>query len=170
MFMKKYLPLLFLTLLLTGCTINNQDKRNQATDNNLSLQAQCATQAEKALGAFMKDNTKDYTGLSYGSFTQENHYNQKMNKCFVLISYSPVYPSNYTFDTNLPLTQPTGYEDLVDAYENTNLAHCTIYANDITTKDAKTNQTCWTTDGGQTYQDYKNFVIPRMEILDPDKK
>ncbi len=40
---------------------------------------------------------------------------------------------------------------------------------DIKTKDAKANQACWTQDNGKNYQDYKNFVLPRMEMADPDK-
>lgn len=147
----------------------NSDFKTVSEGNSIDLQEKCAKQAEKALNIFARDNTADYTGLRYGSFAQENHYNQKMNKCFVLISYSPIYPPNYTFDTSKPLTQPTNYEDLVDAYENTDLAHCTIFGNDITTKDAKINQVCWTTDGGKNYQDYKKFVLPRMEMPDPDR-
>ena len=140
-------------------------QNNKIQTSDIAPQAKCATQAEIALNNFKKD----YSASQYDSFAQENHYNQKMNKCFVLISYSPVYLPNFTFNTNAPFTQPTNDEDLVDAYENTDLAHCTFYMNDITTKDAKANQACWTQDNGKNYQDYKNFVLPRMEMADPDK-
>ncbi len=140
-------------------------QNNKIQTGDITPQAKCATQAEAALNNFKKD----YSASQYSSFGQENHYNQKMNKCFVLVSYSPVYPPNTTFNTNAPFTQPTNDEDLVDAYENADLAHCTIYGNDITTKDAKVNQACWTIDGGNSWQDYKNFVLPRMEMPDPDK-
>ncbi|MHB8652148.1 MAG: hypothetical protein ACYC8S_03365 [Minisyncoccota bacterium] len=133
--------------------------------SDIAPQAKCATQAEIALNSFKKD----YSGLQYGSFGQENHYNQKMNKCFVLISYSPVYPPNTTFNPNTPFTQPTNYENLVDAYENTDLAHCSIFGNDPVPMFETVHQVCWTIDNGKTFQDYKNFVLPRMEMPDPYK-
>lgn len=136
------------------------EQKGKIQTSDIDLQAKCATQAEKTLNGFKKD----YSVSQYDSFTQENHYNQKMNKCFVLISYSAVYPPNTTINPNAPFTQPSNYEDLVDAYENTDLAHCTIFGNDM-----PLHQTCWTADNGNNFQDYKNFVLPRMEMPDPYK-
>ena len=177
--MKKVIKILSLFVLLpvislfiTGCDNNsaqiaqlqkqNQDLQaqlDQQKNNNLDSQAQCATQADKAL----KNFEKDYSSLQYDSFSQENHYNQKMNKCFVLISYSPVVGPDYRYNPDKPYTQPTNEEDLLDAYGGRDLAHCTIFGNDNPMK-----QNCWTDDNGMDWQAYKNYVLPRMEMADPD--
>jgi hypothetical protein len=125
---------------------------NQALENkngNLDLQNQCATQAQKTLEGSQKD--------TQGSlFSQQNHYNLALNKCFVLISYLPVGVSG----------KPTNYEQLFDAYENNLLSQCTYYANRVSADFS--NPTSYTTCfiGNQTvpYQQYEDFVVSRMEM------
>lgn len=96
--MKKLLYLFCFLLLTTGCNFNNS--------GNLALQSQCATQAEKTVAEWGK-------GLNLSGLTvsQQNHYNQKLNKCFVLIRAAD------------KKTMEEVTENLMDGYENTHLAY-----------------------------------------------
>src|SRR6516162_8123698 len=85
--------------------------------NIFSLQSKCAAQAEKALASFTKGLPKSQSYF----FGQANHYNQKMNQCFVIIS-TPFVPPKALFDPDAAFTQPSGYEYLFDAYDNTEMA------------------------------------------------
>lgn len=107
--MKKSLLLIFLVaIVLTGCA----SKNNPAV--TLDQQKECATLAK----TFM-DNHQDTSPWFTFSFT--NHFNQKMNKCFILIQS---YNSNTDF---------LSY-DLYDALENKHYAMYIGHSNcDITT-------------------------------------
>ena len=92
----------------------------------------------------------DFT-LGFGS-SEQNHYNTESNRCFVLIDHS-----GYT--TKSTANDATEYGDLLDAYENNDIANCAFYGN----KNPST-QICWI--GGQnvTYQEYEDFVNQKMGL------
>ncbi len=101
--MKKLL-LLFIPVILLGAgcsTGTNQISSMPSIDQ----QAKCATQAEKVL----EQTKKDPNSTGFINYMQTNHFNQKLNKCLVLIGSD----SNST---------GTHYESLSDAFENTLLA------------------------------------------------
>lgn len=55
----------------------------RVSENNFALQARCADDAAKA---FARGDYKK--AAEYGSgYDYKNHYNSKLNKCFILISY-----------------------------------------------------------------------------------
>ncbi len=62
---------------------NQQGQKNTGSENIVDLQAKCTTQAEKTLNDFKNSYINIFTS---NEFSQRNHYNKKLNKCFVLIS------------------------------------------------------------------------------------
>ncbi|MDE2031218.1 MAG: hypothetical protein KGI58_03115 [Patescibacteria group bacterium] len=92
-----------------GDSITKQTTQDITSVSNIDLQAKCAAQAEKVVTSYAeKVNTQlvEFGGHNI-NFYQQNHYNQNLNKCFVLISDDST-PSNILFD----------------AYENKRLATC----------------------------------------------
>lgn len=89
--------------------VNNNEKVKSSTSVDLNLQAKCANQAEKTLTDFTEQ--MDPYGILRQSkehpFYQQNHYNQKFNQCFVLVSGAGKIVV------------------LLDAYENKRLLTCT---------------------------------------------
>jgi len=99
--MKKILLLLIPVLLLTGCSYEITKKENdqnlQTQTNNskqvtssLELQAKCADMAKK----YFTD--KGYKGSD--GFDYTNHYNQRLSKCFILISSYTANDDFLTYD------------------------------------------------------------------------
>ena len=60
--------------------------QNGTSVSNLALQAECATYAHSY---FVQNGYKLTDG-----FTYQNHYSEKLDKCFILISSAPDYNSN----------------------------------------------------------------------------
>jgi len=140
---KKVLLSIIATLLVVGLFAVYFKTHIFGKSNNLDSQAKCATQAQKTLSDYQKDRLQD--------FTQQNHYNKNLNKCFVLISY--VYIDN--------ISNGNG-EVLFDAYENNELASYTY--TDISGKhDPSSLCLIGKNNGFVSCQKYKNFVNQRME-------
>ncbi|MFH1534141.1 MAG: hypothetical protein ABID64_04385 [Nitrospirota bacterium] len=90
---KTTLLLLFITLMLNGCST--------LSSSNLESQEKCSKSAKGFFSNYMENYGMEYTGNSY-SFT--NHYSQNLNKCFILITNDN---EPYEF-----------HEILYDVYEN----------------------------------------------------
>jgi hypothetical protein len=137
--------------------------------NDIDSQAKCATQAQKVLDNFEKKYINDGWSSADGgvpastrvNFNQQNHYNQTLNKCFILITYD---------FTQAGLGNPkfTGNgETLFDAYQNDELASC-VHAD----REAYSNFNAQHTDtcliglgnGLSSNEQYKNFVNQKMEL------
>ena len=141
---------------------NNAVQQNQS----LSLQAQCASQAQNALMDFERQ-----MGSGYSSYGQQNHYNSSLAKCFVLISYSPNVPAGTQIDTDAKAFEyPTNIETLEDAYENGDLADCIYYGNligvdpNLVNSKPESSTSCLIGGNAVTYQQYKDFVSQRMAL------
>lgn len=136
---------------------------------SVDLQEKCSSQAQKIFSAFKEKYTNDGWN-SAGSepastrddFNQENHYNQKLNKCYTLIKYEDTNDGNYYANSpnTLDYTLPRG-ESLIDAYENNELASC------LHGTDGRGQQEDICLIGAQNgtikYNEYLNFVNQRME-------
>ena len=164
--MKKLIILLGAVILLgAGCAKistnklsneqNQQPKQNsQSVLTNLDQQSECAQQAEKAMTVYKEKMSK----TDYKSFQQQNHYNRSLNKCFVLISYDPVVSTSRIYSPE----NPTNYQDLLDAYENENLASCNFYLNRAP-YNINTFADCWIDYKPVLYSQYSDFVKLKME-------
>jgi len=101
--MKKYIPLLLATsLLLSACSIG------WGNQNNLDNQEKCYKQSLQYFNA--SNEASDELRIITNTFT--NHYNQKLNKCF--IESTSTYTSRKTWDTvlvSIILSDP--YEDKI---------------------------------------------------------
>ena len=121
--------------------------RQQEQKSDVDLQAKCATQAQKTFDDFASTMTSNSAG---GDFGEQNHYNQKLDKCFVLISY--ISTTGLVNGGDI-----ANHEALFDAYENTELAGST-YLNS-----AGKLYPCDIGDKMVSCDDYTNFVNQKME-------
>ena len=147
----------------------HRDVTNTTVSNapvNLSLQSQCAAQAQSALITFEKQ-----MGSGYSDYAQQNHYNPNFEKCFALISYAPNVSAGTQINTDAKVYEyPTNIETLEDAYENSDLADCTYYGNLIGVDPSRVNANpesstnCLIENNTATYQQYKEFVSDRMAL------
>jgi hypothetical protein len=91
---------------------------------NPSEHRSCAGQAQRALTLFQETFAHDDIGPDGSlvptrtNYTRQIHYNQHLNKCFVLISY------DFTYAGTLSANPFLAGETLVDAYEDAKLANC----------------------------------------------
>lgn len=164
--MKKLIILIGAIILLgAGCAKISTDKlpneqsqqskqNSKSTPVNLDQQNDCAQQAEKAMAIYKEKMSK----TDYKSFQQSNHYNRSLNKCFVLISYDPVVSTSKIYS---PENQ-TNYQDLLDAYENNNLATCIFYLN-RSPYNINTFADCWIDSKPVLYPQYADFIKLKME-------
>ena len=133
--------------------INSQKYlENHTIKNSINLQSTCANQAERALIIFEKENI----GLPFANFSQINHYNQKMDKCFVYIKYNgPTYNKNNG-----------EYWILKDAFENSDLAGCRYIPSDNLHPGSA--DTCFMAGGpaALSQEEIDDFINQRMEIVD----
>lgn len=149
--------------------MNNLSNASSTVPNtpiSLNLQAQCASQAESAL-----TNFEQQMGNGYSNYAQQNHYNSSLEKCFVLISYSPNVPAGTQIDTDAKAYEyPTNIETFEDAYENSDLADCIYYGDLIGVDHSLVNSnpesatSCSIGNNKATYQQYKDFVSQRMAL------
>ncbi len=126
---------------------SEQAQKELAEAANLDAKAKCSEQAQKELAGFEKENIN----VNLHNFSQTNHYNQSMNKCFVYITYTgPIYNGN-----------DGTYWTLKDAFENTDLAHCT-YSFNANNPGAY----CFILGGPAALspEEIDNFVNQRMEL------
>ncbi len=127
---------------------NELPKAVSTPTTDINLQAKCSAQAEKIVTSYAETiNTQLVeVGGHNINFYQQNHYNQTLNKCFVLISSD-------SGSTTL----------LFDAYENKRLATCSPQGNIM-------GNTSWLGTqivNGMTYISQKectNFVNQKMGL------
>lgn len=121
------------------------------------LQEKCATQAHITLKDFANSNSLP---PSSSSLSQKNHYNQKLNKCFVLIdNFNPLSSLVNPDSVSNP---PSSSEFLFDAYENSNLANCIFYAFGA---DPSKQPLCSILNNGvASEKEYTDFINQQMEI------
>jgi len=123
--------------------------REKLAKIEIESQEKCAIQSQKRLEEFKKS-----LGAEGNFANEQNHFNSNLNKCFVLISYTPLNMS------------ATNNETLYDSYENKVLSGCIYYANrplaDFTKPDTYTS--CLIGDTKASYQEYKNFINQRMDL------
>ena len=144
----------------------------QNNTTSIELQAKCTTQAQKTFNDFKENMTANLAG---GDFSQHNHYNPVLNKCFILISYLQTFGLvNHDYGTEK--------EVLFDAFENKELATATCSNNEdgsCSTPLFKTYKECLAISGNPcakpfaiyfdidakqvSYEDYANFVRQKME-------
>jgi hypothetical protein len=152
--MKKiFLVLSLVFLLAAGCSQKSATNSsaqspttNQAVANNLDLQSQCGNQSLQALGNF-QNSLLSFGDKASTNFNQSNHYNQKQNKCFVLISF-----------TNSPTTISYVLED---AYENITLA--SAYGESLASNGPSYPLYAIGSDHNATQQRFRDFVNQDME-------
>ena len=124
----------------------------------MQLEAECATQAVKTMNVLAQS-----LGSAYANFSQQNHYNPDFNVCFVGISYTNNLGTE-TRLTNTQLYQPSHYETIMNAYENSDLADCSYYMNrpgiDFSNPDSYTQ--CLIGNQKTSYSVYKTFVNARL--------
>lgn len=114
----------------------------EASNVPIEAQLKCANQAQKTLDNFQNETHGE-------QFTQKNHYNKKMEKCFVWIRYAPSFPGRIST------------EKIFDAYENRELADCfSDRVNDI-----KTETVCGIGNRSATVDEYIDFLNQRMESV-----
>lgn len=148
---------------------NNSSKQptNTGEVNSIDLQSKCATQAQKTLTTFSNQYTNDGWDSNTGepastraNFTQSNHFNQKLNQCFVLIKY------DFTYAGTLNVHFITTGETLFNAFQNDELASC-VHSHRLSYDNfsEQYTDTCLIGQGNglSTLQNYNNFVNERME-------
>ena len=123
----------------------------------LNYQEKCSSQAEKELISFTKNLHFKY---SPSSFDQQNHYNGKLNKCFIVITDSaPNIDENLNSNT---INEATSMEYFLDAYENNLLADCLFYAHGT---NPNLQPSCSiASSGSATLKEYTDFINQKMEI------
>ena len=146
-------------LFLAGCDNSNQVNQPPPPISQpppIDFQAKCSEQAQKTL-----DDFKISMPGASSKFGQQNHYNLKLNKCFVIVSYNPpLAGGNVNRDY-----EPNEIDYLYDAYENINLADCTFYWNRTSANfsNPDTYTMCLIGNNKSTYQEFIDFVNQRME-------
>ena len=137
--------------------------------STLDLQSKCATQTQMNLYNFEKRYTNDTLtndGLdnsgklssSYIDFSYQNHYNKKLDRCFVLISYNFTPLDKDESGKYYPRLEK--WERLFDTYENTELASC-VHRSDFIIPDACIIEG-W--HGLAEKEKYREFVNHKMEL------
>lgn len=106
----------FFIFLLKQDVAKQQQKVSDQLQNSV---AQCAKQANVATKAFIKSEPNAQQGYNVGLLGNTNHFNQKLNKCLLSISYA--YCLNPTDHSNCYQNQY-----IIDAYENNILVSCSI--------------------------------------------
>jgi hypothetical protein len=156
---SRYLILVTVLILVGGVAYYAGSRNSVGINSNIDLQAKCATQAQEAFKTFETKYTDDgwdgHAGVpvsTHVDFDYTNHYNQQLNKCFVLITY----------DFNEIGSGQTKGESLLDAYENSELASCVFDSTNGQSKDVCIIGNSG--NSGATYQEYSNFVNQRMEL------
>lgn len=81
--------------------------------STINLQSKCSSQAKKVFDEYTKGNAPDY-------FSYRNHYNLKLNKCYILISFI-----GNPGDGN----ESSNQYKLMDAFENKNIMSCSMMYN-----------------------------------------
>lgn len=142
---------------------------NTTQINDINLQSKCAIQAQKTLDNFSKQYTNDGWDPSVGepaptraNFTQSNHFNKKLNKCFVLIKY------DFTYAATLNTRFSDNGETFFDAFQNDELANCS-HSHDLnylgTGNPKEFTDHCYMGDYvSTTLQNYNAFVDEKMEL------
>jgi hypothetical protein len=128
---------------------------------NPSEHRMCAGQAQRALTLFQETFAHDDIGPDGSlvptrtNYTRQIHYNQHLNKCFVLISY------DFTYAGTLSANPFVAGETLVDACENAELATC-VHSR---YRPSGEERTCALGEGQQTISadTFEEFVNQRME-------
>lgn len=147
---------------------SNNDLENKTSETIVDLQAKCATQAQKTLNNSIGQYTNDGWDGSTGepastrtNFTQTNHYNQKLNKCFVLTKY------DFTYAGTLNEHFITTGETLFDAFQNDELASC-IHSHRLSYDKfpEQYTDTCLIGQGNglTSLENYNSFVNEKMEL------
>ena len=128
--------LLVSVFLLAGCSDSNQKQPQQQQSANLDLQSKCAEMASKY---FINKGYKNTDGFDY-----QNHFNPKLDKCFILIT------SNTT-DNSL-------FIDLYDALEGKHYA--SFYGHSLCIDYVNNNKNKCTMDGGSVWLDGNDTKNP----------
>lgn len=142
--MKKYIALgLLSSLLLTSCSVDWNDEKDkkigelekQVTSSTLSLQETCSKKSEE----FFNNYTSK---IPVENWRYTNHYNTKLDKCFILINGAGKETSNILFNV----------------YENSDIADCETY-------NAPDMNFCGYTNSSEKYDldKFNNFIKSYME-------
>lgn len=93
--MKRFFLSLFIVFFTTtfACLIGCSNKDNERKVD-YQLQKQCGEDSER----FFKKQYKEF-GNSFNGFYQ-NHYNKKLNKCFIIVNHNDSPPFKTLFDVN----------------------------------------------------------------------
>ncbi len=157
---------------------SSKQPTNTSEANSIDLQSKCAAQAQKTLATFSNQYKNDGWDSSTGepastraNFIQSNHFNQKMNQCFVLIKYDFTYAG--TLNEHFITTGDT----LFDAFQNDELASC-VHSHRLSynTFPEQYTDTCIIgqgtpitssgslNNGLSSLADYNRFINERMEL------
>lgn len=107
--MKKILLLIIPALLLTGCSYKTTNEKRSSNlsvqvSGSIELQEKCSKGANDFFNSYVDKQDAYDKEYRKNSFSFTNHYNLKLNKCFVLIT-----------DDNEPYQF---HKTLFDVYEN----------------------------------------------------
>ncbi len=148
------IPLLAIILIIAagiGGYVLVQQKRIEALNSkirlgttNIDLQEKCAKQAEKAY----RDSESKVMAMDGSLSNFNNHYNSKLNKCFVRIDKDPYHAGEFSH-----------YEFLYDAYEGKLYAEYGKYSE----KDAKPFVCTILEKSCQSREEFDAFIKTYME-------